>query len=237
MKIPTLGLFQSKIRTRRSLFLGLIVVSILFVGLAETGADRIADGQRDHGRRTLHIMDYGYALPIEITAIRNFHGAHWVRDLELEFENISTKPIYEIYFHIFLPDDTDNSGAPYAIYLDYGRLDLMHPRHRPSNDDKPIWPGESVVMKVNNRLSKGYEYHLMNDKVQGASSYKVRMAVLAVNFGDGTGFINGGVPYPGDPLRLSPDRCMREYLSRLTSKRCASKSSAALPSLPSRRAI
>jgi hypothetical protein len=72
MKIPILGLRQSQILTRRSLFMGSIVVSILCVGLAETGADRIADGQRDHGRRTLHVMDYGYALPIEITAIRGF---------------------------------------------------------------------------------------------------------------------------------------------------------------------
>lgn len=197
MKNSTLRLLQSKIRTSRSLLIGSIVISILCVGLAETGADKM-DGQQDHGKRTLHIMDYGYALPIEITAIRNFHGAHWLRDLELEFKNISTKPIYEIYFHIFLPDDQDHNGAPYAVYLDYGRFHLVNPGNHPLADDAPIWPGQAVVLKVDRTVSKGYEYHLANDKVQGASSYKVRMAVLAVNFGDGTGFINGGVPYPGD---------------------------------------
>lgn len=199
MRIPTLGVRQSNILTRRSLLMGLLLVSILWVGLAETGADKIADRQRDQGRRTLHIMDYGYALPIEITAIRNFHGAHWLRDLEIEFKNISTKPIYEIYFHIFLPDDQNDNGLPYAASLDYGRLDLMHPRHSPSDYDKPIWPGEVVVVKVDERVSRGYERHLIKDNVQAVLSYKVRIAVLAVNFGDGTGIINGGVPYPGNP--------------------------------------
>src|SRR5207253_2042814 len=43
-----------------------------------------------------------------------------------------------------------------------------------------------------------------NENVQRASSYKVRMVILAINLGDGTGFINGGVPYPGDPDAPKP---------------------------------
>lgn len=115
MKSATPTSLHASMFSRRSLIIGSIMASILCVGLTETGADKIAAGQRDHGKRILHIMDYGYALPIEITAIRNFHRAHWLRDLEFEFTNISTKPIYEICFHIFLPDDKDDNGALMAL--------------------------------------------------------------------------------------------------------------------------
>lgn len=202
--ISTIHLLLLAIVRKRLLLIGSAVVAILFVGLVQTGANGIAEGQLDYGKRTLHVMDYGYALPIEVTAIRNFHRAHWVRDLELELRNVSTKPIYEIYFTLFMPDDKGKGGNPCAVSLEYGRLDLIHPRQRPTADDKPIWPGETAVVKVKERLSRGYEQHLKQDNVKTISTYKVRMAILAINFGDGTGFINGGVPYPGNPDAPKP---------------------------------
>lgn len=196
MRTSTIRSLQSAILTKRLLFIKSVIVTLLCIGMPQTTADAIEDGQKDRGKRTLHIMDYGYALPIEITGIRNFQRAHWLRYLELELKNTSTKPIYEIYFTIFLPDDRNNTGAFYGVNLQYGRIDLIHPRQRPSADDKPIWPGETVLLKVNEGLWRGYEHHLQMERVPIASSYRVRMAVLAINFGDGTGFINGGVPYP-----------------------------------------
>jgi hypothetical protein len=59
-------------------------------------------------------------------------------------------------------------------------------------------------MKVDQRMATGYEHHLENQKIEKASTDKVQMAILAINFGDGTGFINGGVPYPGDPGAPKP---------------------------------
>jgi hypothetical protein len=149
-------------------------------------------------------MDYGYALPVEITVIRNFHRPHWMRDLELGVKNISTKPIFEIYFSLFLPDDKNNIGAFYGVNLQYGRIALIHPSQLPSDDDRPIEPGETVTLKVAEPLWKGYERHLELDSVSRGLGNRVRIAVLAINFGDGTGFINGGVPYPRDPASLKP---------------------------------
>jgi hypothetical protein len=146
--------------------IGLAALSILCIGLAQTGADVILEVPREQDKRTLHVMDYGYALPIEITAIRNLYRAHWLRDLEIELKNISNKPIYELYFTLFMPDDRGDAGNPVAVSLEYGRLDLIHPRQRPSADDKPIWPGETALVKVHDQLSRGYERHLRTGNIQ-----------------------------------------------------------------------
>jgi hypothetical protein len=138
-------------------------------------------------------------LPLEITEIRNFHNSHWLRDLEIDLKNVSTKPIYEVYLMLIMPDDRGDSGNPSAVSLEYGETKLVHPSQLPLADDKPLLPGQTVVLKVDERQSTGYEHHLTKQRVQVASTYKVRLAILAINFGDGTGFVNGGVPYPEHP--------------------------------------
>ena len=161
--------------------------------------------------RTLEVLDVGYKLPIEIVSVRNLRKRkHWVRDLEVEMKNVSAKPIYEVYLNFFLPDDKFEGGAPYGMYLEYGRFALLHPSQHSSVDDKPIGPGETVILRVVERLPRGYEYHLANANVPEQASYNVRMIVLAINFGDGTGFINGGVPYPRDRnMESRPQRYVR----------------------------
>lgn len=160
----TIGALSSAFLRKRLLFMTAGVVTVLCVGIAQTDAD--GNGPRDYGKRSLHMMDYGYALPIEITAIRNFHRDHWLRDLEMEVKNISTKPIYEMYFSLFLPDDKNISGATYGVNLQYGRLELIHPRQRPALDDTPVLPGETILLKVNERLWSGYERHLVDKRWQ-----------------------------------------------------------------------
>jgi hypothetical protein len=186
---------------------------LMLIGLtaAQVYAAQSEGNGEELAPRTLEVLDVGYKLPIEIVAVRNLRKRqHWVRDLELEIRNVSNKPLYEIYFTLFMPDDKNPMGASYAVSLEYGRFDLLHPRQRASAYDEPIGPGETVVLKVKELLSKGYEYHLRVDNVQEEAGYKVRMTVLAINFGDGTGFVNGGVPYPRDSnMGSTPQRYVR----------------------------
>jgi hypothetical protein len=175
------------------------LILLLLSGMAVApfcGAQSEGSGQ-DIAPRTLELLDVGYNLPIEIVTVRNLlKREHWLRDLELEIKNVSDRSIYEVYFTLFLPDDKGMSGASFGVSLQYGRFELLHPKQRASADDKPIGKGETVLLKVDERLSRGYEHHLANDNVPEQASYNVRLIVLAVNFGDGTGFVNGGVPYP-----------------------------------------
>ena len=174
---------------------------LMLVGItsAQVYAAQNEGNEQEVVPRTLEVLDVGYKLPIEIVSVRNLRKRkHWLRDLELEVKNVSAKPIYEVYFTLFMPDDKGKGGAPCAVSLEYGRFALLHPSEHSSVDDKPIEPGETVILKVNERLSRGYEYHLRNENVPEQATYNVRMMVVAMNFGDGTGFVNGGVPYPRD---------------------------------------
>ncbi len=203
MRTSTVCVLLLDVLRRRSLPI-VAALMILCAGLAQIGADGNRKGLQDDGDRTLDVIDCGFALPIEITAIRNLHSLHWLSNLELEIKNISTEPIYEVYFGLLLPDDKNNDGNPYGVNLQYGRLRLIDPDQRPSADDKPIGPGETVLLKVDRRLSKGYEHHIQSRNAPAKASHRVRMIIEAINLGDGTGFINGGVPYPWDPEALKP---------------------------------
>lgn len=156
--------------------------------------------EEDLAPRTLEMLDVGYRLPIEIVAIRNLRKKkHWLRDLEVEIRNVSTKPIYGVYFLLLLPDDKGSSGLPAGLYLEYGRSELLHRGERASVGDNAFGPGETVIMKADKRVWTGYEIHLTNENLPEQATYNARMILRGINFGDGTGFINGGVPYPGDP--------------------------------------
>jgi hypothetical protein len=203
MAIEAIGVFRRLVR-RRWLPIAAVSFVTLFMGFAQIASSQAARSQDDHGARTLHVLDYGYKLPVEITLVQNFHGARWLRDLRVEVRNIAERPIYELYITLFLPNDVDSEGRPYAVYLQYGDLRLIDPDERPSAVDKPLRPGEPVLMRVDERLSEGYEHHIKKNKVMGDASNNVRMIVLAVNFGDGTGFINGGIPYPSNRLEPQP---------------------------------
>jgi hypothetical protein len=189
----------------------LTLVMLFGITSAQVYGTQNEGSEQEVAPRTLDVLDVGYKLPIEIVSVRNLRKRkHWVRDLELEVKNVSAKPIYEVYFNFFLPDDKGDRGVPYGMYLDYGRFELLHPSQHSSVDDKPIEPGETVILSVNERLSRGYEYHVATGNVPEQASYNVRMMVLAINFGDGTGFVNGGVPYPRDrSMESRPQRYVK----------------------------
>lgn len=161
----------------------------------------------------MELFDAGYRLPIEIVAIRDFQSKHWVRDLEVEIRNVSAKPIYEVYIGLLLPDDKIGN-LPLSVTLEYGRIELMNPDNRPLPEDKPIRPGETALLKVDEKLVRGYEHHLQNHNVPEEASYRVHMFIETINFGDGTGFINSGAPYPRDiRIRPRPQRYVRVPVS------------------------
>lgn len=183
----------------RGIFTLVTLIALITIIAAQVCVAQSERNGEDDAPRTLELFEVGYKLPIEIVAIRNLRSKHWMRDLELEIRNVSAKPVYEVYIGLLLPDD--NYITPerfYGIYLQYGPTRLVNPRNRPSADDKPISPGESVVLKVDEKLWMGYEQHIQIHNVPEEASYRVRLIIEDIQFGDGTGFIHGGVPYRGD---------------------------------------
>ncbi len=174
---------------------------LLLIGISAAnvcGAQSEGNGQ-DLAPRTLEVLDVGHKLPVEIVAVRHIQSKHWMQDLELEIRNVSVKPIYGLYVGLLLPDDKDTAhGGYWGASLFYGRIELAGPNSRASDADKAILPGESTLLRVEERIWRGYERHLQSSNVPEEASYRVRMIIETVNFGDGTAFANGGVPFPFD---------------------------------------
>jgi hypothetical protein len=63
MRTSTMRLPPSAVLRRRPLLMRSALVVILCAGVAQTGVDGIVEGHRHYGKRTLHVMDYGHALP------------------------------------------------------------------------------------------------------------------------------------------------------------------------------
>ena len=188
------------------------LVLLILVGIitAQVYAAQNEESEQEVVPRTLEVLDVGYELPIEIVSVRNLRKRkHWLRDLEIEIRNVSAKPIYHVSFNLSLPDTKDDRGVSFGLYLQFGRSELLDTREHPSANDKPIGPGEKVIVKVDRQPWLGYENYLIRN-VPEQASYNVRMLVVTINFGDGTGFERGGVPYPKDRgMESRPQRWVR----------------------------
>jgi hypothetical protein len=185
----------------------LVLAALLGIPTAQQPTDQNENNRSDIVLRSLEVLDVGYKLPIEIVSVRNLQRrTHWMRDLEVEIKNVSAKSIYEVYVLLSMPDAKGPSGAPKAVSLEYGRPYLVHPRQRPSDHDKPFGPGETVILKVKG----GLEHHSDDENIKEQATSRVQLVILAINFGDGTGFINGGIPYPGGPsIEYRPHRYLK----------------------------
>ena len=177
-----------------------MLILLFAISDAQVCATQSERDEQDLVPRTLEILDVGYKLPIEILAVRNLRKReHWLRDLELEIKDVSRKPIYGVYFLLVLMDDKGPTGLPVGLNLEYGRSELRHPKRHASAGDKAFGPGETVIIKADKRVWEGYEIRLATENVPEQATYNARMIIVGVSFGDGTGFINGGAPYPVDP--------------------------------------
>ena len=132
--------------------------------------------------------------PRAVTGVRNLQNEQWWRDLEVEVKNTSDKPIYYIGFLIALPDTgSPKEGSPksdgmWGVHLNFGRPALGDVRAgRAEAGDLPLEPGESYVFKIPENVQGTFS------RRPESHARKVLLEVVEVSFGDGTGFVAGGV--------------------------------------------
>lgn len=134
-------------------------------------------------------------LPIKIK-IKNLQNEHWMRDLEIEVTNKSTKPIYYLKFTVLMPDimiDGVVAGNP----IRYGRPALLDFSNPILPEDVPIKPGETTVLKYPEGDWRGWEAYVAKHNLPKSEPKKVKILFQALNFGDGTGFkYLDGTPIP-----------------------------------------
>jgi hypothetical protein len=164
--------------------------------------------------RTLYLLDAGYRLPVQVTAIRNLDKGHWIRDLEVEIKNLSSRPIYGVYVVFYLPNVRSRTyDLPLSFYMTYGDRRFLSPHEVAGPDDQPLQPGQTATLKVEEKLARDTARYFSDNGIPVAKTWLVRMAMLTINFGDETGFINGGSPFPGTPGVPNPQSRWRRISS------------------------
>ena len=132
-------------------------------------------------------------LPVNVTAVRNLQSETWLKDLEIEVQNNSSKPIFYLNVDLYFPDipkTTEADGVPRALTMGlyYGRLELGQRHKSPGPEDVPIKPGEKHVFRIPEALSAGLKSHLAKHKLPEAVIKRVVIRVPSLSFGDGSGF-------------------------------------------------
>lgn len=125
---------------------------------------------------------------------KDLSNSEWLRDFELEVTNTSDKPIYFLEFWLMLPDTKTENDSPLAFSLRYGRGDFVRYETRAIATDVPIQPGETHTFAIPEGKQRGWrEFKLRRN---ASDPGKVRIKLVQVSFGDGTGFNSSGEAYP-----------------------------------------
>lgn len=170
----------------------MIVLVVLYKGVSPTSA-------QEEERQIENTIPKHVPLDLKIKkekeqAWKDLKNEKWASDFELEIKNNGEKPIYTFYLLLYFDVPTDFETELIApIY--YGRPEISDPRAKPTEEDVPIKPGESMIFKIHPNILLSW------DKGRREKGWrlptKVRIKFWSVTFGDGTGLMfNEGVPYP-----------------------------------------
>jgi hypothetical protein len=129
---------------------------------------------------------------VAITAIRNLQGGdQWLRNLEIEVQNTSSRPIYHLEIDLRFPEIDNGAGGVLVIPLMFGRYKLMDPGEYVASTDKSIQPGEKYVFRIPEPYWKGMEAYLAERNMSVTVITKIWLRIYGLSFGDGTGFEMG----------------------------------------------
>ncbi len=156
------------------------------------------------GRKSMPAQDRKYkvmtfkGMPVAVEEIRNLQKEKdWFRDLEIVVKNISNKPIYYMSFTIVFPDVPPPADAPagttVGVILRFGNRDLQDLRNLAGPEDDSIKPGETHVFTIDKGHAEGFENRQMRQNLPPEATKNFYLRFDTFSFGDGTGFVGGGL--------------------------------------------
>lgn len=133
--------------------------------------------------------------PVAIKEIRNAQSPNFLRDLEVEVQNVSNKPIYYIRVLLSFPDIELEPGVIYGFSLLYGDPSFDQVGQRAGPHDKPLSPGGTYTLKVLDIIWQSFDSFMVRKGIPLSATNNVELSLKEVSFGDGTGY-EYGRPYP-----------------------------------------
>jgi hypothetical protein len=192
---------KQKVKTTL-IFKSFLFASCLVLMLA-TGNFKSGLTQTPKEERKLKVQTFN-RMPLKVKEVRNLHKEddNWFRDLEIEVENISNKPIYYISLGIEFPDvpapppETRADGStPTSVTtgfsVSYGPARLHVVSRLAEPDDVPLKPGETYVFKIPNSRVLGFESMNRERNLSPQMWNKIEIEFNVISLGDGTGYEGG----------------------------------------------
>ncbi|MGB5037984.1 MAG: hypothetical protein WBQ66_15350 [Blastocatellia bacterium] len=109
----------------------------------------------------------------------------WLRDLAIQIEITSNKPVYMAKFYLTLPQITVG-GNPFGFRVFYGRpqLGALNP---PEPGDQPLYPGDRITFKL---TAPAYAtFCQLRSANQWPIVSQIVLGLQYANFGDGSGYL------------------------------------------------
>jgi len=149
-------------------------------------------------------------IPLKIK-VKNINNEKWAHDLEIEVTNKSDKPIYYLSF-LVIPQSENLADEDVAFWLHYGRPQLNNFSSPIESTDVPLLPNETCVLKIAESSADGWEGLIAKKKKPQAK--KVGLVFQALNFGDGTGYMDSqGTPVEKEKKNEKPVASSENCLS------------------------
>jgi hypothetical protein len=135
-------------------------------------------------------------------SFKDVKNEKWLREFELELTNTGDKPIYFVYITMGTNVKVDN-GLEMVYPLTYGRAQLGDIVSKPTSDDSPIKPGETIYLQIGE--VPYWEKGVRERRWPQATKFSAHIQVLS--FGDGTGYFGTKLyPPPGRPKAAAKDK-------------------------------
>ncbi len=198
-------------RQRLTLVVSLFVLSILFLTL-HWSESASGTGQTIPQEKKLHNKIHRH-LPVKIE-VRNFKNEDWLRDVEIELTNTSSKPIYYFKIYITLLGVKGAYGNDVGFPLKYGRAELIRLEAPIEPEDVPIQPGEKHIFKVSESQLRAWEASATRKRLSKSLASEVELTFVQLRFGDGTGFRGtDGAPFDINKKKASIGSCGNNNLA------------------------
>jgi hypothetical protein len=123
-------------------------------------------------------------MPLRVRKVKNLQSKTWPNDLEIEIENISSRPIYFINAVLEFPDDPAPNGSS-GIKFKFGKLENMDIAKLAQPEDEHVDPGRTVVLTVSQVYQKGL---IARQQKAPHNFKKLDFWFEIISFGDGTGY-------------------------------------------------
>ncbi|HEY0080619.1 MAG TPA: hypothetical protein VGB73_18590 [Pyrinomonadaceae bacterium] len=171
---------------RRTVSLVLLLIALLML----CGARLASTAQSPTEERVLE-NTVPARLPIKVKIknwekVKDLKNDDWYGEMEVEVTNTGEKPIYLLVLSLLMPEVSGNTpGSIIGAQLRYGRTGFGNLAEKIEWDDVPIRPRESIILKVPENIVKGWKLYKTEKNISNPK--KIRLKLLFVNFGDGTG--------------------------------------------------